>query len=492
MDVKAVRFYVLDVGQGSCNYVEIVDSLDVVTHNMLIDLGTNSSQAIATKNVQWLRDQIQGRPNPRIDVIIITHGDTDHYNLMLRLLPALQPEDTSRIGMVRYGGVAWRYQIGKVSLIDELKKYCTDVNGLAVNQSSLTLHFGAPPTWNPIWPAAPDAADPKLQLILANTPHPKDPKDSTKKQKLNAEAVNTKSVVCAIEWEGWWMVGTGDATADTMSQINFQMGLAPSLPPTFMLTVPHHGSRKTTYNLKAAKDLPKPVATKVVDDFLALFKPQTISVSAGEKRHHHPSMLMLTQFAKATNQVVQYWSDPALAPEKRHFLTSWIDLPILAPVVLPQWPMQWQYAATQTAQNIYSTLYFKSDPYNRSYVKAGVGGAYFLRYICPPVFATQLPLAGADQIGIPMGRNWTFMITATQLNVTSKENVARALADKPELALAAGAPPLSAFTSAGRSARAALAAPAPGAARPTAPPRPATRSIAEPAGPRLRALRPIA
>lgn len=489
MDVKAVNFYVLDVGQGSCNYVEIVDSADKVIHNMLIDLGTNSSQAIATKNVEWLRNKIKDRADPRIDVVIITHGDTDHYNLMLRLLPALNPAQTTRIGMVRYGGVAWRYQIGKVSLINELKKYCADVNGLSASQTSYKWEFGKPQVWTPIWPPAPAATDPKLQLIIANTPHPKDPKDSAKKQKLNAEAVNTKSIVVGVEWDGYWMVGTGDATADTLSRINALLPLA-TLPTTFMLTVPHHGSRKTTYNLKAANNLPTPLASLIVGIFLNLFKPKTLSVSAGEKNHHHPSMLLLNQFASVTDQVTQYWSDPALAPLKRHFVTSWIDLPITGLGIAPAWPQKWLYCATQTSQNIYSTLYFKSDPYNRQYVKAKVAGKFYSRYLCPPVPGAQFG-GVADQTGVPLGRNWTFTMTKTNIDVTSTENVARAMADKGELVAAAVAPPPSATTAAGRELRMAFVPPPPGTARLVAAPHPARPSIAEPAGPRLRSLKPI-
>ena len=495
MDVKAVNFYVLDVGQGSCNYVEIVDSADKVIHNMLIDLGTNSSQAIATKNVEWLRNKIKDRADPRIDVVIITHGDTDHYNLMLRLLPALNPAQTSRIGMVRYGGVAWRYQIGNVSLITELKKYCADVNGLSVSQTSYKWEFGKTPVWTPIWPSAPAATDPKLQLIIANTPHPKDPKDSTKKQKLNAEAVNTKSVVVGLEWDGYWMVGTGDATADTLSRINILFAIA-TLPKTFMLTVPHHGSRKTTYNLKAASNIPSPLSKLVVGTFLNIFKPKTVSVSAGEKNHHHPSMLLLNQFAGVTDQVTQYWSDPALAPLKRHFLTSWVDLPITALGITPAWPQKWLYSATQTSQNIYSTLYFKSLPYNQQYEKDDMAGkkrkkvVVYSRYFCPPVPGTEFS-GDADQTGIPLGRNWTFTMTKTNIDVYSTENVARAMADKGELVASAAAPPPSATTAAGRELRAGRAAPPPGAAR-FAAPNPARPSIAEPAGPRLRSLKPIA
>jgi hypothetical protein len=314
-NVIEVRFHVLDVGQGACNYVEIIDDTGEVIHNMLIDLGTNSDQAIAADNIKWLNEQIKDRPDPRIDVLVITHGDTDHYNMMLKLLPALGPPGTERIGMVRYGGVPWRYKIGNTSLITELKKYCDDVGSFTPSETGYRIDD----SWEPIWPADPEDGDVRLQLIVANTPHPKDPASSAKQQKLNAEAVNTKSVVLGIEWDGYWMIATGDATATTVAEINEILeDNEADLPTAFMLTLPHHGSRKTTYDLKVAAEEPGDEAREVVDTFLDIFKPMTMSISAGEKRHHHPSMLMVEQFSGHADDKHTFWDDPELG-NGRHY-----------------------------------------------------------------------------------------------------------------------------------------------------------------------------
>lgn len=490
MDVAQVNFHVLDVGQGACNYVEIVDEAGDVIHNMLIDLGTNSSQAIATDNIEWLKEQIKDRADPRIDVVVLTHGDTDHFNLMMRLLPALNPASTDRIGMVRYGGVAWRYMIGKTSLIDELEKYCDDVNGFTPTATSYDDG-----DWEPIWPDEHEDGDVTLNLIIANTPHAKDPVSSVKRQKLNAEAVNTKSVVLGVEWDEHWVVATGDATATTIARINKLLKdvTAADLPTTFMLTLPHHGSRKTTYDLTAASDKPSDEDVQIVDKFLETFEPLTLSISAGEKRHHHPSMLMVEQFSLYTDQDVVYWSDPELTDEDRHFLTCWIDLDITGKGVDPRWPSQPLYAATQTSQNVYSTLYFKSDPYNREYIKLKPKGKYFIRYECPPLPAESL---GGDSVqeDVPLGRNWEFSMT-DKLSVESTENEARAAAESAELATAPKAPPPSFTTAPGRNARLSLAAataPVAFAAKPAPSFIGADRqSIFEPAAPQLRSLKAI-
>jgi hypothetical protein len=482
MTVGEVRFYVLDVGQGACNYVEIVDDGGTVTHNMLIDLGTNSSQAIAKDNLEWLRQKIVA--NARyLNVLVITHGDTDHYNMIAKILPAFGPPNNQQIGMVRYGGPDWRYGGGLIATLKTYAKRIDPHDGMSdpdcasftPSQSSYDLYED--PTWEPIWKSGDEDEDAKLQLIIANVPHPHDPRDMSRKptQKMNAEAVNTKSVVLGLEWDNYWIVATGDATATTLGAINDLLEHVDSdeLPKTFMLTMPHHGSRKTTYDLKTASDIPGPAARGVVDDFLDLFPPRTISISAGEKRHHHPSIYMIEQFAKHISADVTYWGDPSLQ-NGRHFLTAWIDTNITADSVAPAWPLRPQYATTQTRDNVYCTLYFKSAQYNMS------GD----RYVCPPMPATALG-AGGTILGIPMGRNWIFSMDEDALNVESTDNAMRALAEAPDFAVAPRAPPPSHATEARRRAGTTLSP------TPFPPPRRPAR-IAEPAGPRLRGLRVIA
>ena len=480
MAIEEIQFHVLDVGQGACNYVEIFDDGGDVVANLLIDLGTNSSQAIAADNLEWLREKIENN-GEYLDVLVITHGDTDHYNMIAKILPAFGDPDGNQIGMIRYGGPKWRY--GGGNLIDTLDEYTDDMGSFSPSE---TGYDAEDEEWEPIWTDEDDEV--KLQLIVANTPHPRDPASMKKKQSMNAEAVNTKSVVLGLEWDGYWIVATGDATSTTLAEVNGILGDVDSddLPECFMLTLPHHGSRKTTYDLKNANDDVPDEDREVVDDFLNIFSPKSMSVSAGEKRHHHPSMLMVAQFAEHTAQDVKYWSDPALTDD-RHFITCWIDLEITDPTVDPAWPPSWRYSATQTDQNVYSTFYFKDDPYNRKYVKAK-GPSYYQHFVGPPLPADEI-IANAPQTGVPTGRNWQFTMDETDLTVESSENEARAAAMAPDFTAMRGAPPAATFTRAGRQVRAMVGAPP----RPAGPaPQPPRHGIDEPAGPRLYGLKVIA
>ncbi|MEI2384419.1 hypothetical protein [Breoghania sp. JC706] len=438
MTVGSITFHVLDVGQGACNFVEIFNEDGDVSHIMLIDLGTNSSQKIATENIAWLREQIENNNN-YLDVLVLTHGDTDHYNMIAKILPAFGPPAGDQIGMVRYGGPAWRYKRG--ALITTLGGYTGDIGSFTPSQSGYAPDDD--PVWEPIWQTGDEADDAFLQLIIANTPHPRDPASFAKYQSMNAEAVNTKSVVLGLEWDGHWIVATGDATSTTLGAIDDLLENEDDLPKTFMMTVPHHGSRKTTYDLKNASDIPDNLARGVVDDVLMRFEPYTYSISAGEKRHHHPSMYLVEQFADNIYSDVTYWGDPDL-DNGRHFLTSWIDLTVTGLAVAPAWPpgARWQYATTQTRENVYSTLYFKDVQYNLN---------DYDRYIAPPLPAAP---SGDDKIDdVPAGRNWEFRMDDEALHVGSSENEARAKAERADVARSVFAGPRAAFTTAGRTLR---------------------------------------
>jgi hypothetical protein len=484
MAVEEVKFYVLDVGQGSCNYVEIIDDNRDVIHNMLIDIGTDSQQEIADDNIEWLKNQIKDRANPRIDVVVLTHGDKDHYNMILRLQPALAPADTARIGMIRYGGDPKDYTV--LTPLKTLEAYCDDIGGFEPGSSGYDSEADDP--WaDPIWPEEPEEGDVELRQIVANLPVLKGGGEVAKP--TSDARKNTGSVVVGVFWNDYWIVCTGDATGSTLAGVNEKFKDAKDLPHTFSLTAPHHGSVKTTYDLKAATDKPYNEAIEVVNAFLDIFKPDTVSFSAGEKMHHHASMFVVEQMARHTPDIL-YWLDDA-CKDDRHFITTWIGYTITEKDEVPKFPETSGYATTQTEKNVYTTHYFCQDPYNKTGKDAGAKStkrqkvdSYPYRYVYPPADAVQIK-GDATVDDIPVGRNFEFYMTDDEVGMDSTENEARARAMKASVAPRRSAPPPSFFAAPGRALRAALAPqPAPPAVRRGLP-------LLEPAFHPLKSLRTV-
>ncbi|MEI2384420.1 hypothetical protein [Breoghania sp. JC706] len=445
MTVSGINFHVLDVGQGACNFVEILNEDGLVSHILLIDLGTVSTRVTAHDNIEWLKQQIEAN-NQYLDALIMTHGDNDHYNLIAKILPAFGPPDGNQIGMVRYGGPDWRYAAGK--LIGTLGLYTGNIGGFTPSQTGYDPDEEE--KWTPIWQTGPDADDVFLQLIIADVPHPHDPANlyTVKRPKMNGEAVNTKSVVMGLQWRNDWFVATGDATATTLGAVNDLLELETDpLPATLMMTMPHHGSRKTTYDLQKANNIPDFEARMVVGEFLDLFTPSSVSISADDKNFHHPSLYLTQQFSTKLNPATApLWEDPELGGGY-HFLTSWIDLAITPVFLEPRWPANWLYGTTKTAANVFCTYYFSSRQYNSE---------NYGQYIAPPLpsYPTQDFEAQDD---VPAGRNWQFSQDGHGFAVTSTPNPShRVRAAAGAGGGARSAPPRSTTTMAGRAIRAAV------------------------------------
>jgi hypothetical protein len=414
MDIARIDFTVLDVGQGACNYVEFYNSAGAVAYNILADLGTNSRFAAADPALNWLAARIAPRPDPKINVVLLTHGDTDHFNLLSRLLAVLGVPSQQQIGMVRYGGNAGRYTVSRQfdpnrSLIAALMLYSPDVQPLGINWSSYDP-LAVPPAsaWTSIWPTwqVDGAVDPLLYVFRVNTPHNQDHTLTRPRRKdHNAEAINAKSLVFGVYWQQRLFVGTGDATAATFASVNARIPVLTI--PTLSMTMPHHGSRKTTYELTAADNLPTGGARAVVANFLNIFKPWTISISADEKGHHHPSLFTLNDFLGGMTPKAPYWSDPLLGGQ-RHYLMSWVDQDI-APMGDPRWPASWRYSTLETATNLYCTLYFSANQQDG--------------WIAPPIPGTdtQEVLLDAHQMP-PRGRNWVFQTIPNDFAMNSWPN----------------------------------------------------------------------
>jgi hypothetical protein len=400
MTVAQIKFQVLDVGQGSGNFVEIWDDKGKLIQTILIDLGSDHSmQTAGVPSVNYISGQLKLMPKPTLNMVALTHSDSDHISLMGRLLEKYPKPSDLDIGMVRYGGDRPLYRKRKAeNIITTLEEYSSDVDAPGAADSGVDINGD----WSAIW----EEGGVKVYLVVGNVPViSSSGKKAKTTAKPNAYSINTKSLVMIVEWNTYWFVITGDATAATLAECNKVLHKAKTINKVFMLTLPHHGSKNTIFNLSSATQTPTDDAIKVVDEFAKKLNAMTLSASADDTKHHHPSLFVTDMFAKYTDMSSIYWKD-SLLPDDRHFYTAWADRTITATGITPSWPPKQQYAALQTKQNIYSTLY--------------ANATMVIQYAYPPSPATAL--TGAAPTGMPLGVRWEFTIDATHLSLQRYSN----------------------------------------------------------------------
>ncbi len=352
--------YSLDVGQGMATYVELIDSGNVV-RNALFDLGsTNNSSSAGGAALKFLGEQIVKRnpPDGHIDIIFISHKDADHTNLFGTLLEYL-PKMT--INEVRYGGRYDWYKV-KVRGKDEYTNILNDLGARTAWARDFVKGFSVGDTsWNaetnqfdpPLWVGTGYSAN----LLCANAPHRKEKvgiDESSISEKPNGDQANSKSLVIVLNIAGYQCVIGGDATFPTFQFINGKFDR--TLLNVYMLLLPHHGSRKTTFGLSGTSAKLSEKKRLVVDTYARRMNGATLIASA-DTSHDHPSLETIDLFLQYADAGLPWWSDDALnsdppANKGMHYVTSRVDITLSKTMNVPK-----DYLTYQSSQNVYSTLY---------------------------------------------------------------------------------------------------------------------------------------
>ncbi|MBF0335828.1 MAG: MBL fold metallo-hydrolase, partial [Alphaproteobacteria bacterium] len=198
MAITRIDFQVFDVGQGSCNYVRIWDDASPRVQNVLIDLGTHSRHAECEEVMNTLATEITEESGGHIDVVVITHGDGDHYNLVLPLLERL-PDAT--IGNVFYGTA----RTGRFDeVLKTLERHCPFVTPFGPSETDYDPASG---TWGSFWSTGVAGNMVNLRLLVANIPcttYLASGTNATRDYRFN-----TQSAVVGIEWNDAWMIAAG-------------------------------------------------------------------------------------------------------------------------------------------------------------------------------------------------------------------------------------------------------------------------------------------
>ncbi len=402
--MSRMRFCVMDVGQGSANFVQYFDSdaPNAVAKNAgIIDIGSEAWKTRAGKPSAGIIAQEllkMDADDATLDEVLLSHSDSDHHNLIAELLSYFYPPgsmDTPRLTVKRtwFGGEYGLYTKGKTNTLQLLFDYApedSDVDDVEKQFEAAWSSFDDddPTNWEPVA----KIGGIELWVLAANTTGATVTIGNGKRRKIELNdrgdgyAINTKSLIVAAKFGGVSMIATGDATGLTLAHaVNVleRPGVKARLGTVFMVTAPHHGSDSTTYSLLGGA---RPgtrnweAGKEVVERFVDVLAPQTVSASAGERRGFwHPSITVLADFSSHLLDKPKF-IDPVLAAMKldQHFYTAYFEPDSLAwkPLVTAKkppppnkkrkaddgvptkWPPFGGWNVARTARNVYTTDYF--------------------------------------------------------------------------------------------------------------------------------------
>lgn len=273
MATKQVVCEVLYSGQGMCNLIKLIDDTDAISHLILIDFGADlDSVTVEGSTLPYLVKTINA--HGRIDVLIVSHTDTDHWNLMPKLLGQLNP--TVKITKAASPIGDWTGK--KATFEAQLKKRMLTGKGYKKFDSAFTdIKAKTIDTW---W----DESDVTLSILCASVKRA----DVSKRASPATIDTNTASVVVRCKFGTNTVVFCADATSFTLQYINKQMGDFSFGGTNLMCTVPHHGSISTLHG-----------RLDVLEEFAEKLEPQCVLASAEMKRRlNHPNACVVSSMSE--------------------------------------------------------------------------------------------------------------------------------------------------------------------------------------------------
>lgn len=446
-----VRYVNLDVGQGTGIFIEVYDNSSgtaVLTDTALIDLGSEQGKTKAGRpSVKYIVDKLKTMTQPTIGALVLSHSDSDHINLLKDLLTKFKPyggvasKETLKINFALYGSDYGNFKKGRgkqTNALGDVKKYMAmsanrEPDPAAESSSSF---LATPPE-----PVA-TAGAVKLYLLAGNYPDagPSGEGGSKKRQRQDAFAINTHSLVVIVAFGGRTIVATGDATGATLRFCVTTLAIPDCkriLDKVLSVGLPHHGSEVTTFDtgfVDAGGKTPQQILT----EFATGLKARTVTGSAGFKTNFlHPSARVIEYFWKQlpTTDTAPMFSNPGLG--NRHFYTAYFEKDQYKysaglTATLTGWPpsnLKEAWYTVQTAYDIYTNIYYSASHAQRL--------ANSRTKLVPPLPVTtvSLPNTVADNsagVAPPLGVSWVYTIqedgSATLTQETNRLRMPRAVA----------------------------------------------------------------
>lgn len=283
-------------GQGMANMIRVfkdsrVDPKTTAPDWLCIfDFGSGGLSASkkvlgVTPPVAFMMEQLRliqaaGR-TPRIDLMLISHQDRDHWQLLGELnVKIVESGMTVEVGTILLAGLNWR-----LSSKTAVKKFVDRAGShywYAAQYSSYD---------DPAHPGPPiEIGDMKMTMLVTNV--------ATNDSKEDIER-NCSSAIALVRLGQLSFILPGDTTWETLAALKVIMDKWPSnpLPFVYSASVPHHGALRT---MNRNTSVTAPNLTDLIW-FTNYAKPTSIFASAGIKNSHsHPYRVVLETMGKFT------------------------------------------------------------------------------------------------------------------------------------------------------------------------------------------------
>jgi len=368
---KTMRYTVLPVGQGSGAIVEVLEN-GVLQAPVLIDLGSRGwNKQAGQPSATFIAERLEQMAAPKLAAVFLSHVDSDHVNLLRRLLARFKkpgevgPKKTLEIGDVWFGGEESDYEESRDRPLQQLREYGATVHALGVGISDV-----------PTGTVRLSSAGVDYSLLIANVA---ESNPSQKRRRIDASdqkrAANSflRNVVslCVVVKFGkvtpQYIVAPGDAIGLTLAESNKILRDNPGIfAPVLSLALPHHGSATSTYDMSGVKatgnERRDQLATRVVREFVDHLEAHSITASAGESpTYRHPSSRVVADFART---VLKRWYSDGTTPNE-HFFTAYYPLDELAlegGMNRNTWPSSIGWHTGLTESNVFTIDYFRGNP----------------------------------------------------------------------------------------------------------------------------------
>jgi competence protein ComEC len=271
--VGTLEIHFIAVGQGDSTLIRCPGG-----EHILVDCGSS-----ADIDAPAVRDYLLAHlePDPVIDLLIVTHPDVDHYNLLPFVLEGV------RVDHLAYAGDFEEYDAGRV-LADGSRGEPVSgwLDGLAATRDSTRLRE---PDFDPLENESDlcDCGDASIFVLAADIPTSRSGSNFVK---------NARSIVVLVRHGDFEAMLTGDATFDTEEAILDRYGEDLEVE---VLKLGHHGSRSTSSST----------------DWIRATSPEVAIASAAlRNRYGHPSATVIRRAARytglTTGHFLRVWDGP--------------------------------------------------------------------------------------------------------------------------------------------------------------------------------------